>query len=95
MQKSGGADFFHPASKSYLSVLLIFVPLGLISTGIDWAPDVVFVLNFLAVVSLSGIVQNALEDLSVNLNNTLKRLLVAFSDNVVELIVSRRKHAPV
>lgn len=90
LQKWGLAGLLHPVLKSYLNVLLVFVPLGIVSTGIHWKPDVVFALNFLAIIPLSNILHTALEDLSVNLSDTFKRLLVAFSDNVIELIVSRK-----
>ena len=55
---------------------------------IPLAPDLVFTFSFLAIIPLSGLAQLALEDLSASLNVTLGRLLVAFSDNIIELIVS-------
>ena len=52
------------------------------------APNVVLTLNFLTTIPLSGIVRLACEDLSANLNETSAKLLVAFTDNLVELVVS-------
>ena len=52
------------------------------------APDIVLTFNFLAIIPVSGLVHLACEDLSANLSRTHGKLLVAFSDNLVELVVS-------
>ena len=75
--------------KSYTDALIIFVPLALVAGAVPWSSNLMFAFNFLAIVSLSGLVRTACEDLSVHLNELLGRLLVAFSDNLVELVVCR------
>ena len=52
------------------------------------APDVVLAFCFLAIIPLSGLVQTSCEHLSTSMSSTLQGLLVAFSDNIVELVVS-------
>ena len=52
------------------------------------AADIVLIFNFLAIIPLSGLVHLACEDLSATSNPTLGKLLIAFSDNLVELVVS-------
>ena len=52
------------------------------------APDIVLAFNFVAIIPVSGLVHLACEDLSANLSRTHGKLLVAFSDNLVELVVS-------
>ena len=73
-----------------MNLLLVFLPLTLIAAVTPLAPDAVLAFNFLAIIPLSGLVHLACEDLSASLNTTLGKLLVAFSDNLVELVVSDR-----
>ncbi len=81
-------DLFRPFLQSYLNLLLVFLPFALAAAATPMVPDVVFILNFLAIIPLSGFVHLACEDLSATLDPTLGRLLVAFSDNLIELVVS-------
>lgn len=61
--------------------------MALVAVVTPLAPDVVLIFNFLAIIPLSGLVHLACEDLSANSNPALGRLLVAFSDNLVEFVV--------
>lgn len=81
-------DLVRPLLQSYLNLLLVFLPLALAAAILSWSPDIVLAFNFLAIIPLSGLVHLACEDLSANLSPTLGRLLVAVSDNLVELVVS-------
>lgn len=74
--------------SNYLFLLLVFLPLSLIADLSAWPPELVFTFNFLAIVPLSGLVQITSEDLSANLPHVPGHLLIAFSDNAVELVVS-------
>ena len=89
-QRSGGLsnDLFRPFLQSYLNLLLVFLPVALAAAATPWIPNAVFILNFLAIIPLSGLVHLACEELSANLHPTLGKLLVAFSDNIIELVVS-------
>lgn len=73
--------------SNYVNVLLVFVPLGIISAHVGWSPSVVFVLNFLAIVPLAGLLSFATEELSARLGQTLGGLMNATFGNAVELIV--------
>ena len=81
-------DLLRPFHQSYLNLLLVFLPLALAATVIPLAPDIVLAFNFMAIIPLSGLVHLACEDLSANLSSTPGQLLVAFSNNLVELVVS-------
>jgi len=41
--------------KSYVDLLLIFVPLGIVAAFVKWPPSVVFALNFLGLISLENV----------------------------------------
>lgn len=75
-------------TQSYLNLLLVFVPLAIVAVITPLAPEIVLAFNFLAIIPVSGLVHLACEDLSANLSQTQGKLLVAFSDNLVELVVS-------
>lgn len=86
------AAFFHTSwlvlKSNYANILLVFVPLGIIGGVLEWDPVVVFVLNFLAIVPLAGLLSFATEELAAKLGQTLGGLLNATFGNAVELIVS-------
>jgi Ca2+:H+ antiporter len=75
-------------ASNYVNVLLVFVPLGIISGALGWNPNVVFCLNFLAIVPLASLLSFATEELSAKLGETIGGLLNATFGNAVELIVS-------
>ena len=77
-----------PLFQSHLNFLLVLLPLALISATLSLPPDVTLAFSFLAIVSLSGPIQLSCEHISASLNDTLGKLLVAFSDNIVEFVVS-------
>lgn len=86
---SGGYDcLMRPLQRSYLNLLLVFLPLALVAVLTPLAPNVIFSFNFLAIIPLSGLIQSACEDISTHLPPAGGKLLVAFSDNLVELVVS-------
>jgi Ca2+:H+ antiporter len=74
---------------NYVNVLLVFVPLGIISGLLDWAPTTQFILNFIAIIPLASLLAFATEELAVPLGQTLGGLLNATFGNAVELIVCR------
>lgn len=89
-QRHGGStnSFMGPLVQNYLNLLLVFVPISFITHSFSVAPGATFALSFLAIVPLSGLVHQACEHLSAHLSLLPGRLLVNFSDNLVELVVS-------
>ena len=75
--------------SNYVNVLLVFVPLGIISGALHWHQNVVFILNFFAIMPLASLLSFATEELSVPLGQTLGGLMNATFGNAVELIVRR------
>ncbi|KAK4542995.1 hypothetical protein LTR36_005993 [Oleoguttula mirabilis] len=75
-------------SSSYVNVLLVFVPAGIILGALGMDPTAVFIVNFLAIVPLAALLSFATEELSVKLGQTIGGLLNATFGNAVELIVS-------
>jgi Ca2+:H+ antiporter len=73
---------------SYVNVLLIFVPIGLIAGILDWGAVPVFVLNFLAIIPLAALLSFATEELADRVGQTVGGLLNATFGNAVELIVA-------
>ena len=71
-----------------VNLLLVFVPLGIIAGNVDsWSSEVVFVLNFLAIIPLAALLSFATEEISAKVGQTLGGLLNATFGNAVELIV--------
>jgi len=74
--------------SSYINILLIFVPVGIIAGALDLPPGAIFVLNFLAIVPLAALLSFATEELSEAVGPHIGGLLNATFGNAVELIVS-------
>lgn len=77
---------------SWINLMLVFVPVGIAMGNIEslkkGQPVVVFVINFLAIVPLAGILSFATEELAKFIGEVLGGLLNASFGNAVELIVS-------
>jgi Ca2+:H+ antiporter len=73
--------------RSWLNVLLIFVPLGIASNAAGFQPIVIFALNALAIVPLTGLLTYATENLASRLGVGLGALLNITFGNLVELII--------
>ncbi|KAK5071321.1 hypothetical protein LTR64_007825 [Lithohypha guttulata] len=73
--------------RSWLNVLLVFVPAGIVvrAAGVD--PNVVFALNAVAVVPLAGLLTFATECLASRFSPTVAALLNVSFGNSVELII--------
>ncbi|KAJ8902788.1 hypothetical protein NDN08_006108 [Rhodosorus marinus] len=75
-------------AMSWLNILLVFVPLGLVSGYFGWQDYLVFTFNFLAILPLAMILGKATEDIALHTNETIGGLLNATFGNAVELILS-------
>lgn len=50
--------------SNYANVFLVFVPLGIVAGVVGWDPVTIFVLNFLAIIPLAGLLAFATEELA-------------------------------
>ncbi|KAI9822085.1 MAG: hypothetical protein M1826_000545 [Phylliscum demangeonii] len=75
-------------TSSWINLLLVFIPLGILAGVLDWPATAVFVLNSLAIVPLASLMGFATEELSAKAGQTIGGLLNATFGNAVELIVS-------
>merc|ERR1712093_902939 len=74
--------FFSP-----VNVLLVAVPLTFASHFAHWGATATFIISFLAIVPLAGLLGEATEQVSLRLGQTLGGLLNATFGNAVEAIV--------
>ena len=52
------SSFYWLVTTSYLNVLLVFIPLGILAEKLQWAPVWIFSLNFLAIMPLAKVSSN-------------------------------------
>ncbi|KAF2755335.1 Calcium/proton exchanger [Pseudovirgaria hyperparasitica] len=74
--------------ENWLNVLLVACPVGIALKAADSNPYAVFVVNFIAIIPLAGLLSNSTEQLALYTGETLGGLLNASFGNAVELIVS-------
>ncbi|KAF8077723.1 Sodium/calcium exchanger protein-domain-containing protein [Lyophyllum atratum] len=73
--------------KSYLNVLLLFIPLSFVSHHLNWDAALRFSFSFIAIIPLAKLLGDATEQMSAKLGQTLAGLLNASFGNAVEIIV--------
>ena len=79
----------HTVFNSPINILLVLSPVGIILGAIESIDrKVVFVINFIAIIPLAGLLSFATEELAIRVGETLGGLLNATFGNAVELIVS-------
>jgi Ca2+:H+ antiporter len=76
------------AKSSYLNLLIVFLPLGIIAHASNWKGEVVFFLNFIALIPMAKILGSATEEIALYTNETIGGLLNATFGNAVEMILS-------
>src|SRR5271168_4847284 len=84
--------YLHHATRvalcsSYISVLLVFVPIGVAAGALGWAVVTVFFLNFLAIIPLAPLMAFSTRELSASVGRVLGGLLKEILGNAVEMIV--------
>jgi len=72
---------------SWLNLLLVFIPLGILAETLHWGDTAIFFLNFLAVIPLAKLLGLATEELALRTGQTIGGLLNATFGNAVELII--------
>jgi len=73
--------------SSYANFLLVFVPVGISMHFVNVSSTIIFVMNFLAIIPLAGLLCFATEEISMHVGQTLAGLMNASFGNAVELIV--------
>jgi len=73
--------------SSWLNLFLGLVPLGIMAGSLGWNSATVFILNFLAIFPLAGLLSFATEQLSTSVGPTIGGLINATFGNAVEMIV--------
>ena len=74
--------------KSYINILLVFIPFAIASNYLDWSPTAVFVLNFLAMIPLAAMLGDFTEEAAAHTNQTIGGLINASFGNAVEVVVA-------
>ncbi|KAK3941616.1 Sodium/calcium exchanger protein-domain-containing protein [Diplogelasinospora grovesii] len=74
--------------STWINLLLVFVPLGIIAGKQEWGAPWVFSLNFCAIIPLAAVLSFATEEIAARLGEALGGLVNATFGNAVELIVS-------
>lgn len=74
--------------NSYVNVLLVFVPVGIVAVYFEAGAKTVFVTNFLAIIPLAALLAFVTEELAGKVGQTLGGLLNATFGNAVELIIA-------
>ncbi|GFF38121.1 vacuolar calcium ion transporter [Aspergillus udagawae] len=72
---------------SYLSALLLLVPIGIVAGILGWADDAVFLLNLAAIVPLVSWMTLSISELSASVTPLIDELFKATLGNAVELTV--------
>ncbi|PNY29169.1 Vacuolar calcium ion transporter [Tolypocladium capitatum] len=76
------------ATYSWLNVLLVFVPIGIVVANVGGVhAGVVFAMNCIAVIPLAGLLAYATESVASNMGDSLGALLNVTFGNAVELII--------
>jgi len=81
----------HMLTSSYLNVLLICIPIGIIAGSLPSStdhPTLIFSSNFLALVPMALILGEVTEDLAIRFGDAIGGLLNATFGNVVEMILA-------
>ncbi|KAI7947898.1 hypothetical protein MJO28_009806 [Puccinia striiformis f. sp. tritici] len=73
--------------SSYVNVLLVAVPLSFASHFLHWGSMADFIISFIAIVPLAGLLGEATEQVALKVGSTLGGLLNATFGNAVEAIV--------
>ncbi|KAI8804709.1 calcium/proton exchanger [Cladochytrium replicatum] len=73
---------------SWLNVLIVFSPLGIVAANVGWSDTVVFCLNFIALLPLAKLLGTATEEIALRTNQIIGGLLNATFGNLVELLVA-------
>jgi Ca2+:H+ antiporter len=77
----------HALLRSWVNILLVFVPIGIAVHLAHLGPEIVFAMNAVAIIPLAGLLSHATEAVAARLGDTLGALLNVSFGNAVELIL--------
>ncbi|KAG6001039.1 hypothetical protein E4U21_004765 [Claviceps maximensis] len=81
-------SFWLVATHSWINVLLVFVPIGIVVANVQGIPGgLVFAMNCIAVIPLAGLLSHATESVASKMGDSLGALLNVTFGNAVELII--------
>jgi Ca2+:H+ antiporter len=75
------------AGGNWSSLLLLFVPFGVLAPVLGWGDSAVFVLNCIAVIPLADVLCRATDDVANFMGETLGALLNITMGNATELVI--------
>ncbi|KAK5107851.1 hypothetical protein LTR62_000611 [Meristemomyces frigidus] len=73
--------------RSWINVLLVFVPIGIVMKAAGLNDSLIFAMNAVAIVPLAGLLAFATESVAARMGDTLGALLNVSFGNAVELII--------
>ncbi|KAI5196625.1 hypothetical protein E4T38_08419 [Aureobasidium subglaciale] len=82
-----GYHTYDALTHSWMNLLLVFVPAGIIAKALGVNASVVFALNAVAIIPLAGMLSYATEVVASRLGDTLGALMNVSFGNAVELII--------
>jgi len=74
-------------THSWINLLLVFVPLGIVVKLVHLKPEIVFSMNAIAIIPLAGLLAHATEVVAARVGDALGALLNVSFGNAVELIL--------
>lgn len=74
--------------NSWINILLLAAPAGIICNYVGVSGTIVFIVNFIAIVPLAGLLSFATEEIALHVGESLGGLLNASFGNAVEIIVA-------
>lgn len=77
----------HAIFRSWINILLVFVPIGIVVKAVGLNVSLVFAMNAIAIVPLAGLLAYATECVAARMGDTLGALLNVSFGNAVELII--------
>ena len=72
---------------SWVNVLLVFVPVGIVVEAAGLNPGLIFAMNAIAIIPLAGLLSHATECVASRLGDTVGALINVTFGNAVELII--------
>jgi Ca2+:H+ antiporter len=73
--------------SSWINILLVFVPVGIIVNFVNLNPTIIFVMNAIAIIPLAGLLSHATESVAKRMGDTIGALMNITFGNAVEMII--------